>query len=52
MSASILKFSNATVPSDAHYETGLSDVSFELGSGDLLLVRIERENERLPIADG
>jgi len=51
MSASILKFSNATVASDAHYETGLSDVSFQLDPGDLLLVRIERENERLPIAD-
>src|SRR5687768_5443694 len=51
MSASILQFSNATVPSSAQYETGLSDVSFQLGPGDLLLVRIERENERLPIAD-
>lgn len=51
MSASILHFGNVTVRSSADYETGLSDVSFELSAGDLLLVRIERENERLPLAD-
>jgi phospholipid/cholesterol/gamma-HCH transport system ATP-binding protein len=34
-----------------HYETALWNISFELNSGDLLLVRIERENERLPLAD-
>jgi len=51
MSSSILKFSNVTVETSGDYETGLSDVSFEIGAGDLLLVRIERENERLPLAD-
>lgn len=51
MSTAILNFSNVTVPSGSHYETGLSDVCFKLGAGDLLLVRIERENERLPLAD-
>jgi phospholipid/cholesterol/gamma-HCH transport system ATP-binding protein len=51
MSASILNFSDVTVPSGLHYETGISNVCFELGAGDLLLVRIERENERLPLAD-
>jgi phospholipid/cholesterol/gamma-HCH transport system ATP-binding protein len=51
MSASILHLADVTVPSGAHYETGLSDVSFELNPGDLLLVRMERENERLPLAD-
>jgi phospholipid/cholesterol/gamma-HCH transport system ATP-binding protein len=40
-----------TIPSSPHYETELWDVSFELNQGDLLLVRIERENERLPLAD-
>ena len=48
---SILKFSNVTVPTSSDFETGLADVSFSIGAGDLLLVRIERENERLPLAD-
>lgn len=51
MSASILHFAGVTVPSGPRYETGLSDVSFALGPGELLLARIERENERLPLAD-
>ena len=48
---SILKFDDVTVSASAEYETDLWNVSFELNSGDLLLVRIERENERLPLAD-
>src|SRR4051812_10017294 len=51
MSASTSKFSKVTIGSGGDYETGLSDVSFELNPGDLFLVRIERENERLPLAD-
>lgn len=53
MSASqaILKFGNVTVASSSDYETGLWKISFTLNPGDLLLVRIERENERLPLAD-
>jgi len=51
MIPSILNFSGVTVRSSPEYETGLSNVCFELGAGDLLLVRIERENERLPLAD-
>src|SRR5579872_5835371 len=47
----ILKFSGVTVESSAHYETGLCNGSFELRQGELLIVRIERENERLPLAD-
>jgi phospholipid/cholesterol/gamma-HCH transport system ATP-binding protein len=47
----ILKFSEVTIESDAHYEIGLSHSSFELNPGELFLVRMERENERLPIAD-
>jgi phospholipid/cholesterol/gamma-HCH transport system ATP-binding protein len=50
-SPSILKFANVTIPVSPHYETDLWNISFELNSGDLLLVRIERENERLPLAD-
>jgi len=50
-SRSILKFGNVTVPHSPHYETQLWNISFELNSGELLLVRIERENERLPLAD-
>jgi phospholipid/cholesterol/gamma-HCH transport system ATP-binding protein len=51
MSTSILNFDNVTVSSGPQYETGLSNVCFEISAGDLLLVRIERENERLPLAD-
>lgn len=51
MSTAILNFSNVTVSSSSAYETGLTGVCFELRAGDLLLVRIERENERLPLAD-
>ena len=50
-SLTILRFGNVTVQSSPHYETRLWDISFALNPGDLLLVRIERENERLPLAD-
>ena len=50
-SPAILKFSEVTIESSPHYETGLCDTSFEINQGDLLLVRMERENERLPLAD-
>lgn len=50
-SPDILKFSEVTIESSSHYETGLWNSSFELNQGELLLVRIERENERLPLAD-
>ena len=48
-SPSILKFSEVTIESSPHYETGLGNSSFELNQGELLLVRLERENERLPL---
>jgi phospholipid/cholesterol/gamma-HCH transport system ATP-binding protein len=51
MNAPILNFAEVTIRSSLQYETGLSDASFALSPGDLLLVRIERENERLPLAD-
>ena len=51
MHAPIVKFGNVTVQTSPQYETGLWNVSFELNAGELLLVRIERENERLPLAD-
>src|SRR4051812_25708838 len=51
MSAFTSTFSGVTIRSSLDYETGLSNVSFELSPGDLFLVRIERENERLPLAD-
>jgi len=51
MRAATSTFSRVTVDSSVNYETGLSDVSFELGRGDLFLLRMERENERLPLAD-
>jgi phospholipid/cholesterol/gamma-HCH transport system ATP-binding protein len=51
MSISTSTFSGVTIRSGMDYETGLSDVSFALSRGDLFVVRIERENERLPLAD-
>jgi phospholipid/cholesterol/gamma-HCH transport system ATP-binding protein len=51
MNAAILKFNEVTIESSSHYETGLWSSSLELNQGELLLVRIERENERLPLAD-
>lgn len=51
MIAPILNFADVTIRSGSQYETGLSNASFTLSQGDLLLVRIERENERLPLAD-
>jgi phospholipid/cholesterol/gamma-HCH transport system ATP-binding protein len=50
-SPAILEFSEVTIESCAHYEIGLSRTSFELYPGALLLLRIEREDERLPVAD-
>ena len=51
MNSPILKFDDVTIQSSPHYETELWNASFELNPGELLLVRIERENERLPLAD-
>src|SRR5687767_14098180 len=51
MSAPILTFAEVTIRSSSQYGTGLANASFALNPGDLLLVRIERENERLPLAD-
>lgn len=47
----ILKFDDVTIESSACYETEIWNSSFALNPGDLLLVRMERENERLPLAD-
>ncbi len=47
----ILKFSEVTIEPSPHYEIGLWNSSFELTQGELMLLRIERENERLPLAD-
>ena len=48
---SILKLSDVTIESCTQYECGLSHVSLELKAGELWLVRIEREDERVPLAD-
>ena len=50
-SPAIVKFNDVTIETSPHYETGLWNSSFALQRGDLLLVRLERENERLPLAD-
>jgi phospholipid/cholesterol/gamma-HCH transport system ATP-binding protein len=51
ISPTILKFSEVTIESSAAYEIGLWNSSFQLDQGELLLVRLERENERLALAD-
>jgi hypothetical protein len=51
MNSPILKFDDVTIESSPHYETELWNVTFGLNPGELLLVRIERENERPPLAD-
>jgi predicted ABC-type transport system involved in lysophospholipase L1 biosynthesis ATPase subunit len=48
---SILKLSGVTIESSTEFEFGLNNVSCELKPGELWLVRIEREDERLPLAD-
>jgi phospholipid/cholesterol/gamma-HCH transport system ATP-binding protein len=50
-SPAILNFNEVTIESSPQYETGLWSSSFQLNPGELLLLRIERENERLPLAD-
>lgn len=50
-SVPILRFDNVAVESHAIYESGIWDVRFTLAPGDLLLVRLEREHRRLPLAD-
>ncbi len=47
----ILRFQDVTVASQAPYETAIWKVSFELGAGELLLLRLEEEFKELPLAD-
>jgi len=49
--AAILEFAKVTLEADPLYETGLWNISFELKPGALLLVRLEPEHERVPLAD-
>lgn len=49
-SPAILKFSDVTIETSPQYETGLWNSSFQVNRGELFLVRAERENERLPLA--
>ena len=49
--APILELRNVSVPSGSQYETALDGISFELCPGELLMARLERENERVPLAD-
>ena len=47
----VLQLCRVTVESGSDYETGLWNSSLHIHRGELLLVRLERENERLPLAD-
>ncbi len=47
----ILQFDDVTVESHSVYESGIWNVCFSLQPGDLLLLRLEREHRRLPLAD-
>jgi phospholipid/cholesterol/gamma-HCH transport system ATP-binding protein len=50
-SFSILKFHDAEVETGPPYETGMGNINFELNPGDLFLLQLEHEIERLPLAD-
>ena len=47
----ILKFNEVTTAENADYETGLWNISFQVDPGQLLLLLLERQDERLPLAD-
>lgn len=47
----ILEFVEVTTEAAAGYETGLWDISFALNPGGLLMVLLQREQERLPLGD-
>lgn len=47
----ILSFSGVTLESDDGYDTSMWDVTFNLGAGELALVRLEPTHRRLPLAD-
>jgi phospholipid/cholesterol/gamma-HCH transport system ATP-binding protein len=47
----ILRFDDVTVEAHSRYESAIWDVRFELAAGDLLLLLVEEEHRRLPLAD-
>ncbi|HEX8912750.1 MAG TPA: hypothetical protein VF796_10360 [Humisphaera sp.] len=47
----ILSLQNVSVEASPAYDVGLADVSLTLRAGELALVRLERDNVRLPLAD-
>jgi len=47
----ILSFEDVTIESGPLHETGMWNISFALQPGELLLVRVEPEHARLPLAD-
>lgn len=47
----VLEFRNVLLEGDDHSESVLWDVSFSLAAGDLLLVLLDREHMKLPLAD-
>lgn len=49
--STILTFDQVTLGAQPPYEIGLKDVSFSLGRGDLMTIRIEEILSELPLAD-
>jgi phospholipid/cholesterol/gamma-HCH transport system ATP-binding protein len=49
--APILNFEHATIEAAPLYDAGMWDVHLSLAPGDVVLVRLERERMRLPLAD-
>ena len=47
----ILTFERVTIESGPLYDSGIWDVSLTLNPGDLILLRLEKEHLRLPLAD-
>ena len=48
---SILRFDDVTIEARPHDESAIWNVRFELMAGDLLLLLVEEEHRRLPLAD-
>ena len=49
--AHILEFSNVTLPAAIHGQAEMNGLTFALGHGELMLVKVEAGNEYLPLAD-
>ena len=47
----VLRLENVTVEAEETYDSAIWDVSFSLRESELMLLRVEREQAHLPLAD-